>query len=313
MSLFRRRSLKANMLSRPEIEVVPETQHIIKKKRTFFLHNRSESSASQMTSLDATTTLPTTLPPSTPFTPLKENSFLSSLQRSSSTRKLQKRPLSGSSVSTASPAPSPNYILDKPPRISSKDYTHAYQNLYILGDGQDDEMYTLFEMINGTRPIVYDTTLSPELSSTSAATTPNMSSESQRREQKPASSGGKNHSRASSSSSSSAMSNTTYQTDFSDFQFDFAPEHIEKPVLPRPNAQELFQRKLAANMSIINEQPSVESDYEDFVDDLTSDDDSDSDYGDEDDFIIEEGQAIQVSLQRICTPTIITIRSSCEL
>lgn len=311
----------------------------LKKKRTFFRgHAKSDSVSSLKDIMVVPRDVSITLAPASAKEFGKDDSRPVSPKRSSSTtRRLQKRPPSsvGSGSSSRrpspnnSPAPSPSYTLDKPPRIASKDYTPAHQNLYIMDDGQDDEMYTLFEIISGTKP------MNPQ-SNSSAAPSPELPMDQQRCELKRGKRTNNNvvgHSRNTSSSSAySVMSSSTYQTEFSDFQFEFGGDH-EKTGVPRsasssnfpsgtssspsPNSIQdgmTFQRRHNLSMGIINEHPAVElkNAYEDCVasiGDLTTDDESDFsfEYGDEwDDVVFEEGLAIQMSI-RSCSPSLVMI------
>ncbi|KAF3920617.1 hypothetical protein ABW21_db0203316 [Orbilia brochopaga] len=293
-----------------------ESHQVIKKKRTFFRHGKSSSTSITQIMVPKDVPLSPTTPHSAKELPMHDDySFgLASPRRStSSARRLQKRPPSTSSSSSraspsGSPAPSPNYVLDKPPRISSKEYAPTHQNLYILEDGQDDEMYTLFEMISGNRPMVVNQPANPEQPLENQRFKP-------KREHKSA------HSRNTSSSSAySVMSSSTYETEFSDFQFEFGAEHERSRSIRSGGSQYGPQAKHPRDMGIINEHAPIETHYEDCVasiGDLTTDDDSDysSDYGDDfDDVILEQGLAVQIFFTKVYTPTLITIspRIRCE-
>ncbi|EWC43734.1 hypothetical protein DRE_07394 [Drechslerella stenobrocha 248] len=314
MSLFLPKSQMPKSAAFALTETVPEPSspdghQVLKKKRTFFRHGKTSSSAS-LTQIMVPRDVP--LSPTSPHSAreVHEDSPLASPRRSSSSaRKLQKRPPSTSGSSSraspvSSPVSSPNYVLEKPPRIPTKDYAPSHQNLYILDDGQDDEMYTLFEMISGNRPmIIKDPAANPELSPDTK----------QRKSKGPHQSA---HSRNTSSSSAySVMSSSTYETEFSDFQFEFGLDHDRARAIRSTAAPCSSQVKPTLNMGIINEHPSVETHYEDCVasiGDLTTDDDSDysSDYGDDfDDVVLEEGLAVQVFFTKVCMPTMITLSS----
>ncbi|KAK6334202.1 hypothetical protein TWF696_002703 [Orbilia brochopaga] len=294
-----------------------EGHQILKKKRTFFRHGKSSSASITQIIVPKDVPLSPTTPHSAKEMHMHEDYSLglaSPRRSTSSARRLQKRPPSTSSSSSraspnSSPAPSPHYVLDKPPRISSKEYAPTHQNLYILDDGQDDEMYTLFEMISGNRPMVVKQPANPE------PRLENQRFKPKRDHNKSA------HSRNTSSSSTySTMSSSTYETEFSDFQFEFSAEHDRSRAIRSGGAHYGSQAKNTRDMGIINEHPPVETHYEDCVasiGDLTTDDDSDysSDYGDDlDDVILEQGLAVQVFFTKVFTPTIITIspRIRCE-
>ncbi|KAK6529941.1 hypothetical protein TWF281_009091 [Arthrobotrys megalospora] len=318
---------------------------IVKKKRTFF---RGHAKADSVSSLKDIMVVPrevtvTPLPPHSAKETVIHHPHLSAhlahhetvpasprRRSSTTTRRLQKRPPSHSGGSSraspnGSPAPSPNYVFDKPPRISSKDYTPAHQNLYIMDDGQDDEMYTLFEMISGSKPMSFNA----QSQSSSAYPSPELPMDSQRCELKRNKKTGApiGHSRNTSASSEySVMSTSTYQTEFSDFQFEFSGTgSLDKEGTLRGIPQEFtFPRKtMSAPIGKSNDLLSVEmtNDYEDCVAsiaDLTSDDESDYsfEHGDDlDDLVLEEGLAIQVQIRKYCSPMVVMIspRSSCEL
>ncbi|KAJ6255819.1 hypothetical protein Dda_9429 [Drechslerella dactyloides] len=293
----------------PDLTSSVEGHQVLKKKRTFFRHGKSSSASITQIMVPKDVPLSPTTPHSAKEIHHEDYSLASPRRSTSSARRLHKRAPSASSSSSraspnSSPAPSPNYVLDKPPRISSKEYAPTHQNLYILDDGQDDEMYTLFEMISGNRPMVVNQPADPELPLEGQRFKP------KRNQNKSA------HSRNTSSSSAySVMSSSTYETEFSDFQFEFGAEHDRARAARFTGAHYGPQAKNTQNMGIINEHPPVETHYEDCVasiGDLTTDDDSDysSDYGDDlDDVILEQGLAVQVFFTKVCTPTVITITS----
>ncbi|KAK6354465.1 hypothetical protein TWF730_008865 [Orbilia blumenaviensis] len=324
---------------------------VVKKRRTFFRGHAKSDSASSLKDImvvprevavtplpphsakEAVIHHPHPAPPHHEGLPASPRRNASPKRRASTTRRLQKRPPSHSGGSSrtspnGSPAPSPNYVFDKPPRISSKEYTPAHQNLYIMDDGQDDEMYTLFEMISGSKPMTLNTA-GAQSQPSSAFPSPELPMDSQRCELKR---NGKanpplGHSRNTSASSEySVMSTSTYQTEFSDFQFEFnGTDHHDKEGTLRGVPQEFtFPRKaMTAPVGKTGDLLSIEmtNDYEDCVAsiaDLTSDDESDYsfEHGDDlDDLVLEEGLAIQVQIRKYCSPILVMIspRSSCEL
>ncbi|KAF3928828.1 hypothetical protein AA313_de0206786 [Arthrobotrys entomopaga] len=312
--------------------------HVIKKKRTFFRgHAKSESSPSLKDIMVAPRDISAPLPLS-PTLASKDASAPAPQRRLS--RRLQKRQpsVSGASGSSSrraspnnSPASSPNYVLDKPPRITGPDFS-GHQNLYIMEDGQDDEMYTLFEIISGSRPMNYTSTHSEQ---SSAAPSPQLPSEETKQptqqENQTDSKKSKHmgHSRNTSASSEySEISNSTYETEFSDFQFDFgtdndkhASHRLSAPTPSSPSDGLTFHKR-HMSMGMIKEynRTSMKNEYEDCVESiggLTTDDESDySDYGDDwDDVIVEEGLAIQMSISKCVSPVLVVIspRSSLEL
>ncbi|KAF3206890.1 hypothetical protein TWF191_001163 [Orbilia oligospora] len=303
-------------LNTQESTAIPTDPQTVKKKRTFFRGHAKADSASSLKDIMV-------VPREVTVTPLPPHSA-----------KETKRPPSHSGGSSrtspnASPAPSPNYVFDKPPRISSKDYTPAHQNLYIMDDGQDDEMYTLFEMISGSKPINFNGS-GAQSQSSSAYPSPELPMDSQRCELKRNNkklNGPSGHSRNTSASSEySVMSTSTYQTEFSDFQFEFNnADHHDKEGTLRGVPQEFtFPRKamnshVGKNTDLLGVE--MMNDYEDCVAsiaDLTSDDESDYsfEHGDDlDDLVLEEGLAIQVQIRKYCSPILVMIspRSSCEL
>ncbi|KAK6524012.1 hypothetical protein TWF694_005680 [Orbilia ellipsospora] len=312
--------------------------HVIKKKRTFFRgHSKSESSSSLKDIIVAPRDISAPLPLSPGMA--NQDSSAPAPQRRLS-RRLQKRQpsVSGGSGSSSrraspnnSPSASPNYVLDKPPRLTGPDFS-SHQNLYIMEDGQDDEMYTLFEIISGSRPMTYSSTHSEQ--SSSPAPSPQLPSEenkqSTQQEKETDSKKAKlGHSRNTSASSEySEISNSTYETEFSDFQFDFGTEvdkhtsHRLSAPTPSSPSEGLTFHKRHMSMGMIKEynRSSMKNEYDDCVESiggLTTDDESDySDYGDDwDDVIVEEGLAIQMSISKCSSPVLVVIspRSSLEL
>ncbi|EPS37572.1 hypothetical protein H072_8740 [Dactylellina haptotyla CBS 200.50] len=313
-----------------------DLHQVIKKKRTFFRgHTKAESSAS----IRDVMTVPRDAVISSPLqspTELGHHDAPSQVpqRRASTTRRLQKRPPSTAGPSSPSrragpsdsPASSPSYVLDKPPQISGPDFTPAHQNLYIMEDGQDDEMYTLFEIINGNKPMDISDT---QTTSTSAVSSPELPMESQRAEFKKNKSTTANplgHSRNTSASSAySTRTSGTYETEFTDFHFDFSGDG-EKNVSPisttTVGSEALTFHKRHGSIGIISERVSpaeVKNEYDDCVEsigDLTTDDESEFDDDEEwDDVVLEEGLAIQMSISKFSSPLLVVIspRSSCEL
>ncbi|KAK6511056.1 hypothetical protein TWF506_010138 [Arthrobotrys conoides] len=346
---------QADLIAQESTSATATDPQTVKKKRTFFRGHAKADSASSLKDIMVVPREVTVTPlpphsaketvihghghhhPNIPHhegLPASPRRSASPRRRSSTTRRLQKRPPSHSGGSSrtspnASPAPSPNYVFDKPPRISSKDYTPAHQNLYIMDDGQDDEMYTLFEMISGSKPMSFNGS-GAQSQPSSAYPSPELPMESQRCELKrhhKKLNGPSGHSRNTSASSEySVMSTSTYQTEFSDFQFEFnhADPHDKEGTLRGAPQEFTFPRKATNNHAGKNTDllgVEMTNDYEDCVAsiaDLTSDDESDYsfEHGDDlDGLVLEEGLAIQVQIRKYCSPILVMItpRSSCEL
>ncbi|KAK6497912.1 hypothetical protein TWF481_012308 [Arthrobotrys musiformis] len=351
--------LQSDLIAQESAAITTADTQTVKKKRTFFRGHAKSDSASSLKDIMVVPreVTVTPLPPHSAKEtvihghnhhhptasyheglPASPRQSASPRRRSSTTRRLQKRPPSHHSSSSSrtspntSPAPSPNYVFDKPPRISSKDYTPAHQNLYIMDDGQDDEMYTLFEMISGSKPMSFTGNSAAQSSHQSSAyPSPELPMDTQRFDfkQNKRFNGPSGHSRNTSASSEySVMSTSTYQTEFSDFQFEFnnvADRHDGKDGTLRGASQDFtFPRKsitsiTGKNGDLLNVE--MTNDYEDCVAsiaDLTSDDESDYGYehGDDlDDLVLEEGLAVQVQIRKYCSPVLVMIspRSSCEL
>jgi len=182
--------------------------------------------------------------------------------------------------------------------------THAAQSSsFIVPDiAERYDFLTVFEMLSSKEPTPLSSPACPQNTAKSISIAPVQppSRYSYEQEEQLTS---KQHSRASSSSSTaSGTTNETYQTDFSDFQFDFGFE--TKPVKVNLEPAPILAQQTDDLEGLENE-----SDMESLIDDNGSE----GNEFDEDDMVLEEGEAVSVSIIRAISPTIIYIRRSVDI